>query len=292
MKIKVSKAERAFDIFNVLFMLFMIIICVYPFVYILLGSLSEASQLIKVKGLLLKPAGFSFNGYKEVMRNKDIYTGFANSVYLIVVGTTLSIVTGSLFAFTLSRPYLKFKGYLMKFMLVTMFFNGGLIPTFLVVKGIGLYDSRWALILITMLSCYNVIVLKSSFDGIPTSIEESARIDGAGSLTVLWKLVIPLSKAAIAVQVLFYAVATWNSWFNAMIYLKDRSLFPIQLILREILIENTGGMTGDAAMEDKVGFSDVVKYTTVIVTITPILCVYPFLQKHFVKGVMIGAVKG
>lgn len=292
MKIKISKAERAFDIFNVLFMFAMIVICLYPFIYVLFGSLSTAGELMRVKGLLWHPVGFSLDGYKEVLQNKDIYTGFFNSVYFIVVGTTLSIVVGSLLAFTLSRPYLKYKGWIMKFMLVTMFFHGGLIPTFLVVKGIGLYDTRWSVILLTMLSTYNVIVLKSAFDGIPASIEESARIDGAGSLTVLCKLIIPLSKAAIAVQVLFYAVSTWNSWFNAMIYLKDRSMYPIQLILREILLENTGGMTGGAGMEDQAGFSDVVKYTTVIVTITPILCIYPFLQKHFVKGVMIGAVKG
>ena len=292
MKIKISKSERAFDVFNVLFMFALIVICLYPFIYVLFGSLSNASELMKVRGLLFKPAGFSLDGYKEVMQNKDIYTGFFNSVYFIVVGTTLSIVVGCLLAFVLSRPYLKYKSIIMKFMLVTMFFNGGLIPTFLVVKTIGLYNSRWAIILLSMLSTYNVIVLKSAFDGIPASIEESARIDGANSMVVLWKLVVPLSKAAIAVQVLFYAVATWNSWFNAMIYLKDRSMLPIQLILREILLDNQNTGGGGVGLEDKAGFSDVIKYTTVIVTITPILCVYPFLQKHFVKGVMIGAVKG
>lgn len=291
MKIKTSLSERIFDVFNVLFMLFMIVICIYPFIYVLFGSLSDAGELMKVKGVLLRPAGFSLDGYKEVLKNKDIYTGFGNSVYYIVVATTLSICVSSLLAFTLSRPYLKYKGIIMKFLLVTMFFNGGLIPTFLVVKGIGLYNSRWAIILISLVSVYNVIVLKSSFDGIPASIEESARIDGAGSLTVLVRLIIPLSKAAIAVQVLFYGVSMWNSWFNPMIYLKDRTLFPLQLILREILIDNQQSMTG-VGMEDKAGFSDVIKYATVIVTVTPILCIYPFLQKHFVKGVMIGAVKG
>ncbi|MBQ6998522.1 MAG: carbohydrate ABC transporter permease [Clostridia bacterium] len=292
MKIKISKAERAFDVFNVLFMFCMITICLYPFIYVLFGSLSNASELMRVRGLLWRPAGFSLDGYKEVLKNKDIYTGLGNSLYFILVGTTLSIVVGCLLAFVLSRPYLRYKSVIMKFMLVTMFFHGGLIPTFLVVKGIGLYDSRWSIILLTMLSTYNVIVLKSAFDGVPASIEESARIDGAGSMTVLWKLIVPLSKAAIAVQILFYAVATWNSWFNAMIYLKDRAKFPIQLILREILVDNQSSGASGAAIEDKVGFSDVIKYTTVIVTITPILCVYPFLQKHFVKGVMIGAVKG
>lgn len=291
MKIKTSLSERIFDVFNVIFMLFMIIICIYPFIYVLFGSLSNAGELMKVKGVLLRPAGFSLDGYKEVLKNKDIYTGFGNSVYYIVVATTLSICVSSLLAFTLSRPYLKYKGIIMKFLLVTMFFNGGLIPTFLVVKGIGLYNTRWAVILISLVSVYNVIVLKSSFDGIPASIEESARIDGAGSLTVLIRLIIPLSKAAIAVQVLFYGVAMWNSWFNPMIYLKDRTLFPLQLILREILIDNQQNMAG-VGMEDKAGFSDVIKYATVIVTVTPILCIYPFLQKHFVKGVMIGAVKG
>jgi len=172
-----------------------------------------------------------------------------------------------------------------------MFFGGGLIPTFLVVKTLGLYGSRWAVILLGLVSTYNTIVLKNAFDGVPHSLEESARIDGAGSMTVLFRIIIPLSMAAIAVQILFYGVGIWNSWFNAMIYLKDRKKFPIQLILREILMENKTG-AGDAAMEEVVGFSDVIKYATIIVTMVPILCVYPFLQKHFTKGVMIGAIKG
>ena len=292
MKIKISMAERIFDLFNVLFMLFMIVICLYPFIYVLLGSLSEAKELMKVSGILLKPQGFSLKGYQEVFANKDIYTGFANSIFYIVVGTSLSLFIGCMFAFTLSRPYLKYKGWLMKFILVTMFFGGGLIPTFLVVKSIGLYGSRWALVFISLLSTYNVIVLKSAFDSVPNEIEESAHIDGAGSWKVLWSLIVPLSKAAIAVQVLFYAVGIWNSWFNPMIYLTDRTKYPLQLILREILIDNVSKMGDGAGTEDKVGYDDVLKYATVIVTITPILCVYPFLQKYFVKGVMIGAVKG
>ena len=180
----------------------------------------------------------------------------------------------------------------MVMIVVTMFFDGGMIPTFLLVRGLGLINSRWAVIIPTLISTYNLIVLKTSFASIPASIEESAYIDGASAFTVLFKFVIPLSKAAIAVQILFYGVGIWNSWFNAMIYLKDRNLYPIQLILREILIDSSAELTAGSGADDKASLSDVIKYATVVITTVPILCVYPFLQKYFVKGVMIGAVKG
>lgn len=292
MKIKISPAERAFDIFNILFMLLMIVICAYPLLYVVFGSFSDASELIKESGILWRPAGFSLDGYKKVFENEDLISGYLNSIYYILVGTSLSIIFSSFMAFNISRPYLKHNKFIMKMMIMTMFFSGGLIPTFLVVKTIGLYGSRWAVTLNGLLSTYNIIVLKNSFDAVPHSLEESARIDGAGSMTVLFRIMIPLSMAAIAVQILFYGVGIWNSWFSAMIYLKDRKKFPIQLILREILVEGKTGASVDAAMEEVVGFSDVIKYATIVVTMVPILCVYPFLQKHFTKGVMIGAVKG
>lgn len=293
MKMKVSVSERVFNVFNILLLSGLTLITLYPFLYVLFGSLSEPSELMKTSGLLVKPAGFSVMGYTTVLANEEILSGYANTIYYVILGTACSVLTSALLAFTLSRPYLKYKSVIMIMMVITMFFNGGLIPTFLVVKGVGLYNSRWALILPTLLSTYNVIVLKSAFEGIPHSIEESARVDGANSMTVLFRLIIPLSKAAIAVQVLFYGVGIWNAWFNAMIYLKDRTLYPVQLILREILLESSGGdMTTGAQVVDKVGLSDVIKYATVIITTVPVLCVYPFLQKYFVKGVMIGAVKG
>lgn len=292
MKIKKTIGERLFDGFNILFMLFMIVICAYPLLYVVFGSFSSANELIKMDGILWRPAGFSLEGYKVVFANEDLLSGYLNSIYYIVMGTSLGILFKCFMAFNLSRPYLKHNGWIMKFMMVTMFFGGGLIPTFLVVKSLGLYGSRWAIILGGLMSIYNLIVLKTSFMAVPHSLEESARIDGAGSMTVLFRIVIPLSMAAIAVQILFASVGIWNSWFPAMIYLKDRRKFPVQLILREILMEGKTGAGTVVATEDVVGFSDVIKYATIVVTMVPILCVYPFLQKHFTKGVMIGAVKG
>lgn len=292
MKIKKTPAERLFDGFNILFMLFMIVICAYPLLYVVFGSFSEASELIQNDGILWRPAGFSLEGYKVVFANEDLLTGYLNSIYYIIMGTSLSLICKCFMAFNLSRPYLKHNGWIMKFMMVTMFFSGGLIPTFLVLKSLGLYGSRWAVILRSLMSIYNLIVLKTSFDAVPQSLEESARIDGAGSMTVLFRIVIPLSMAAIAVQILFTGVGIWNSWFTAMIYLKDRRKFPVQLILREILMDGKTGAGKVAQTEDVEGFSDVIKYATIVVTMVPIICVYPFLQKHFAKGVMVGAVKG
>lgn len=292
MKIKNSKSGIAFDIFNMFFMFFMVVITLYPFIYILFGSFSDSGLLMRNSGVLWKPAGFSLEGYKAVLNNEDIFSGYANTLFYIIVGTSLSIIVSSLLAFTLSRSYLKHTKGIMVMIVVTMFFDGGMIPTFLLVRGLGLINSRWAVIIPTLISTYNFIVLKTSFASIPASIEESAYIDGASAFTVLFKFVIPLSKAAIAVQILFYGVGIWNSWFNAMIYLKDRNLYPIQLILREILIDSSAELTAGSGAGDKASLSDVIKYATVVITTVPILCVYPFLQKYFVKGVMIGAVKG
>ncbi|MBE7013354.1 MAG: carbohydrate ABC transporter permease, partial [Ruminococcaceae bacterium] len=227
MKIKKTIGERLFDLFNILFMLFMIVICAYPLLYVVFGSFSSANELIKMDGILWRPAGFSLEGYKVVFANEDLLSGYLNSIYYIVMGTSLGILFKCFMAFNLSRPYLKHNGWIMKFMMVTMFFGGGLIPTFLVVKSLGLYGSRWAIILGGLMSIYNLIVLKTSFMAVPHSLEESARIDGAGSMTVLFRIVIPLSMAAIAVQILFASVGIWNSWFPAMIYLKDRRPIPV-----------------------------------------------------------------
>ena len=294
MKIKKSFGEHLFDGFNILFMLFMIVICAYPLLYVVFGSFSNAAELMKETGILWKPAGFSLEGYKFVLDNDDLYSGYLNSIFYIFVGTSLSVILTAFMAFNLSRPYLKHNGFIMKILIVTMFFGGGLIPTFLVVKTLGLYGSRWAVILTSLMSIYNMLVLRNAFAGVPYSLEESARIDGAGTFTVLFKIMIPLSMAAIAVQILFFGVGVWNSWFSAMIYLKDRKKFPIQLILREILINGQTGANSmsSSTQEDVTGFSDVIKYATIVVTMVPILCVYPFLQKHFTKGVFIGAVKG
>jgi len=200
----------------------------------------------------------------------------------------------TLAAFALSRKRLWIKKYINILVVITMFFSGGLIPTFLQVKSLGLYGSRMAIILPTLVNTYNLIVLRTAFYAFPESLEEAAKIDGANDFKVLFQLVLPLTKATMAVVVLFYAVARWNDWFQASIYLKDRSKYPIQLYLREVLINSsTDSMTvGAATGQDALAMSESIKYATVMVSTLPILAIYPFLQKYFVKGVMVGAVKG
>ena len=198
----------------------------------------------------------------------------------------------SLGAYVLSRPNLPYKRFMNLFVMFTMFFSGGLIPSFLVVSGMGLLDSYWAILLPRAISTYNMIVMRTSFETLPISLEESALIDGANELTVLVRIILPLSAPVVAVMLLFYGVGHWNSWFSAMIYLRTRIKYPLQLILREILVENDlNNMTVDVGSLDKEPIGETIKYATIVVATLPILCIYPFLQKYFTKGIMIGAVK-
>lgn len=293
MKIRKSIPERVFNVFNIIFMIGLMIITVYPFWYVLCGSFSDPGKLIAFKGLLVKPVGFSLDGYISVMKNQEIFTGYKNTLIYILVGTTLSVLATALLAYPLSRKNLRYKKQIMLFIVITMFFNGGLIPTYLVVRSLHMLDTIWAMVIPGLVGTYNMVVLRTAFEGVPESLIESAKIDGATEIKILFSIIIPLSKAAIAVMVLFYGVAKWNSWFNAMIYLQDRSNYPLQLILREILIESANSdMLIDTGTGSKASLEQVVKYATVIVSTVPILAVYPFLQKYFVKGVMVGAVKG
>lgn len=290
--IKRSIGEQIFGILNSLFMIFMIIITLYPFLHILLASVSESSQLMAHRGILLKPLGFNFNAYSLVFKNPNIYTGFRTTLIVLVGATTLNILLTSIGAFLLSRRDWKFGGFLMIMVMITMYISGGLIPRYLLIyETLGMKNSLWALILPTAVSTWNLLVMRSNFQQIPAGLEEAAKIDGANDLVVLFAVVLPLSKAIIAVMVLFYGVAHWNAWFDAMLFIRDREKFPVQLIMREILISNsTDSMQsyGDSYN----GVAESIKYATIIITTVPILVVYPFIQKYFVKGVMIGAIKG
>ena len=291
---KKSFAERVFDTANALFMLVMLLVTLYPILYVLFASLSDSNKLLAHNGLLLRPLGLQMGAYKEVFANPMVLLGFGNSVFYVVVGTFLSVLVTTLGAFALSRKRLWIKKYINILVVITMFFSGGLIPTFLIVRNVGLYDTRLALMLPSLISTYNLIVLRTAFYAYPDSLEEAATIDGATDFQILFKLVIPLTKATMAVILLFYAVTRWNDWFQAAIYLRQRAKYPLQLYLREVLINsNTESMmSGASAGQDTLAMSESIKYATVMVSTLPILIVYPFLQKYFVKGVMIGAVKG
>ncbi|MDQ1914025.1 carbohydrate ABC transporter permease [Paenibacillus sp. GD4] len=285
--------EKLFDAFNVLFMIALSVFTIYPFLYVLAASLSDPAWVVQTRGLIWFPKGFTLEAYKLVFDNPSILTGYTNTILYVILGTALNILMTSLGAYALSRQSVMWKNPIMFLIVFTMFFNGGLIPTYLLVENIGLLDTRWALIIPSAMSAFNLIIMRTAFQAIPVSLEESAKLDGAGDFTVLFRIVLPLSMPVVAVMILFYGVAHWNGWFNALIYLRTRELYPLQLILREILITNsTDSMLTGAAGGDKMSIGETIKYATIIVATVPILFLYPFLQKYFVKGVMIGAIKG
>lgn len=291
---KRSLGDKIFDTINVTFMIMVIAATLYPFLYVLFASVSNAGLLMQHRGLLLKPlGGIYLDAYREVFKNPMIVTGYKNTLFIVVVGTALNVMSTSIAGYFLTRSNVMLKKPIMIMMLITMYFGGGLVPTFLLVNNLGLYNSHWALIIPGLVSTYNIIVMRTSIMGIPKSLEESAFIDGANDFIVLFRIILPLSLPVIAVMTLWYGVGHWNSWFSASIYIRDRELYPLQLIMREILINNRfDSMSINAAAEEAAQVSETIKHALVITGTLPILCVYPFLQKYFVKGVMIGAIKG
>ena len=270
-----------------------VVICLYPLVYCLFASISDPFKMMAHDGILWSPIGFTLNSYKLVFKNPMILVGYQNTFLYLASGTLLNVVLTAIGAYFLSRKNVMFQRPIALFIIFTMFFSGGIIPLFLIVKDLGLYNSRLAMILPTAISAYNLIVLRTSFAAIPESMEESARMDGAGDFVILTRIILPLAKATTAVITLFYAAYHWNAWFHALIFLRERDLYPLQIVLREILISNdtNASVTGSSGV-DIAPVSVTVKYATVIVATIPILTIYPFVQKHFVRGVMIGAVKG
>ena len=294
MKIKVSKQRHIFNACNIAIMLLLSVIMIYPMWYVLCASFSESSRLVAHEGMLLAPDGASTAAYEAVFKNPMIVKGYINTLIVVVSGVLLNIVITSIAAYCLSQQNVMWSKLIMKFIIITMYFSGGLIPTYLLVsRYLHLNNSFLALILPTAISTYNLIIMRTSFSQLPVSLIESAKLDGATHMQVLYKIVIPLSKSIIAVITLYYAVGHWNSWFPASIYIKERQKFPLQLILREILIQNdTYSMSQDMASADQYAIGENIKYAIIVVATIPILCIYPFLQRYFTKGVMIGAVKG
>lgn len=291
--IKRSLGDKIFDTLNILFLTGLMIITLYPFLYVVFASLSEPSELVKHSGILLWPKGFFIDAYKLVLKNPIIISGYKNTLFYVVVGTVLNVFFTALFAFVLSRRDMYWKKHMMMMVVVTMFFSGGIIPGYILVKNLGMLDTRWALIIPGLISTWNLIIMRTSFQAIPYELEEAAKIDGASDFRVFAQIILPLSVPVLAVMMLFYGVGHWNSWTGALIYLRDRELFPLQLVLREILIENSTTDTTNLSTTTGDPFlGEVVKYATIIVATLPILVLYPFIQKYFTKGVMIGALKG
>lgn len=278
-----------FRLINGIILAVISLMTLYPFLYVIFASFSDPVKLMGNSSLLLKPLGFSLNAYKKVFVNPSIYSGYLNTIFYVAAGTLVNILATCMAAYVLSRKQFMLRRFLTIMFIFTMYFNGGLIPSYLLIKDLGLINSRLSLILPGAVSTFNLMIMITGFEGIPQSLEESARIDGAGDWTILFRIIMPLAKPTIMVILLYYAVGHWNSWFNAMIYLRDADKMPIQIFLRDILTRSQlGAMTGQTDVED---VGQTIKYATIIVSTVPILCIYPFIQKHFVKGVMIGAVK-
>lgn len=300
---KESPGERVFDFFNVIFLIAVSIIAVYPLWHVLCTSLSNATEIATRNGVLLYPVGkgggfeVTLSAYKKMLTHPLIVPAYGNTIFIVVVSTALNIVMTSICAYVLSREKYMLKKAFTLIVMFTMFFNGGLIPTYIVyTKMLGLNNSYLALILPGAISVYNMIIMRTNFESIPITLSEAASLDGAGHMRMLFQIVLPLSKAIIAVMVLYYGVSHWNDWFQAAIYLQDREKFPLQLILKEILIQNDTNAMADAssaaAAADMADIGETIKYATIVFATVPILCVYPFLQRYFTKGVMVGAVKG
>jgi putative aldouronate transport system permease protein len=289
-----SFGERFFNFLNVSVLTFLLFATLYPFLYVVFASMSDAGLLLKHRGLLLKPLDPNIETYRIVFRNPILFSSYLNTIIYVVCGTTLSLLLTVFGAYALSRKNVLLRTPIMFFIVFTMWFSGGMIPLFLLVRNLHLLNNRLALLLPNAISTYNLIVTLTYFKSIPDSIEESAKIDGASDYTIMFRIIVPLAIPVIAVITLFYSVNIWNAWFHAMIFLNKRELFPVQLILREILILNdaTGVMGGAVAQGDQIQIAETIKYATAVVATLPILMVYPFVQRYFVKGIMIGAIKG
>lgn len=285
-----STGSKIFSIINYILLTVIGFIMFYPMFYVFIVSISSA-EYINQGAISFWPRGINFEAYSRVFQNESIWTGYKNTILYTVVGTLINVVVTAMCAYPLSRRDFYGRGPITVIVTLTMFFSGGMIPLYLVINGIGIMNTMWAVILPTTISTYNMIVMRTSFEAIPVSLIESAHLDGANDIRILGKIVLPLSKPIIATMVLFYAVTHWNSYFPAMLYLNDQTKYPVQVIMRDIVIEGDMAQAGDVS-----GMMNVVstnyKYAVIIISVIPILLVYPFIQKYFTKGVMIGAVKG
>ncbi|MDO5397207.1 MAG: carbohydrate ABC transporter permease [bacterium] len=294
-----SLSSKILDIVIYVSLIALMIVTLYPVIYIFSVSLSS-SEAYESGQIVLLPKGVNLGAYAVVFKAGTVPRAFLNSVLYTVVYTVLALLFSTSMAYPLSRSKdrVPFKGFFGKLVVLTMFFSAGIVPNYLVVKYLGLMNTMWALILPVMVTTYNLVVMRSFFEGIPIDLEEAAFIDGANEIVIFFKIMLPLAKAALATVGLFYAVYMWNSWFTAMLYIKDSSKYPLQLIIRQIIMQNQMAAElaamGDTSMQDALGSTntETVKYATLFVSIVPMLIVYPFIQKYFVKGVMVGSVKG
>lgn len=296
-QIRRSYTDKIFDIVNLLVMVILLVIFVWPLWFVVIASFSNPNQ-VWMGEVVLWPKGFTLVSYETLLEYERIWVGYRNTLFYTVVGTLVNLAMTICGAYPLSRKDFLPRHFFMFLFMLTMYFGGGLIPTYLVVSGLGLVDTRWAMIIPGAVSIYNIIITRTYFmNSIPASLQEAATLDGANSFQYLMRVVLPLSKPIIAVVGLYYAVGHWNDFYTALIYLYKEDLMPLQSFLRDMLmstkltLNNLSGMD-TATVELKTHLAQTLKYSVIIVSTVPVLCIYPFIQKYFVKGVMVGSVKG
>ena len=290
--IKEKPGDMTFNFVNIFLLFVVTMLMLYPMLYVLFSAFSDGMALTRHVGPVWRPVGFSLDAFRAVLTNPNIRSGYQNTMFLMVVSIPWSVLMTSLGAYFLAQKDVLLKVPITIFIMFTMFFSGGMIPFFLVLRDLGLTDTLWGLIFPFSITTFNMIIMRTSYQGIPDSMSESAKMDGAGHIRILFLIIYPLAKAVTAVMVLFYGVSTWNGWFWGSVILRDRTMFPLQVILREILITATLAVGAGGGGEDAEAIGRTIRFATIVVATVPILCVYPLIQKHFVKGMMIGALKG
>lgn len=294
-KVRHSVSDRRFEVILIVIMCVLGIIVSYPLIYVLSSSFSSPSAVMSGKVWLL-PADFSLEGYQAIFKNKQVLIGYRNSLFYMVVGTCINVAMTMFAAYPLSRSDMPGQGPIMLLFTFTMIFSGGMIPTYLVIKNLHMLNSVWSMLIPGAISVHNMIITRTFIrSSIPHEMLEAAQIDGCSDVQYFLRMVLPLSGSVIAVITLYYAIAHWNAYFNAFMYLSDQNLYPLQIFLRDILISNkvdASMVIIDDGAVAKEGLAELLKYSLIVVAMLPVMVIYPFVQKHFVKGVMIGAVKG
>ncbi len=294
MKIKKSKGRILFEVINYTLLTLFCILCLLPVLHVLFASLSDPNKLNTHTGLILWPEGFTLQGYALVFTNKQLLRGFANTIIYVTVATGLGMLITVVSAYVLSKKDMLWNNVITFLISFTMLFSGGLVPTYLIMQKLHLLDNPLAVILPFCVSVFNLIIMRTAFASLPPDLEESARLDGANDLIIIFQVLSPLVKATIATITLYYIIAHWNSWFPAAMYIKNRDYYPLQLVLREILIINdtSSATTASNLMGNLSIYKLLVKYSTIIVSSAPMIIIYPFVMKYFKTGVMIGSIKG
>ncbi len=291
--IRKTPGEKIFDTFNVLFLGIMALSMLYPFWYLMCVSFSDANAAIS--RVSLWPQGFSLSSYANVLNTKYIYMAFGMTVLRTVLGTVIALFLGFNLAYVLSKKYYPFRGFWTSITVFTMFFSGGMVPEYLLIRDLGLYDTVWALVLPIAIDAYNIVIMRNYLQAMPDSLEESAKLDGANDITILYKIIMPLSMPILATIALWTAVRHWNAWFDAMVYIKTTEKQVLQSVLRRVVLLGDASLvplSGEQVTSNTQMNTETIKAATVMVATIPILIVYPFIQKYFVKGIMVGSLKG